>query len=108
MLFKVVRGRIEFCMGLGPKSWTTEHVILALDPHRFEYTAMSGPMHRGARLTARNGYVAQFSFLMLNVSPFFQMVSAIAAMCRANVSRAISGRTPRRRRPSRYVRYGSV
>jgi len=45
------------------------------------------------RQTVRNGYVP-FSFFGLNVSPSFQILRAIAAILRANASRAISFRIP--------------
>lgn len=38
--------------------------------------------------TARNGYVAQFSLVRSNASPFFQTVNAIDEIFRTNVSRA--------------------
>jgi len=52
------------------------------------------------RQTARNGYVVEFSFFGSNFSPFFQTVSATAAILRAKVNRAISARIPFCWRPS--------
>ena len=68
--------------------------ILTLDPIRSEHTDDELSNLSCCRQTARNGYVVQFSFFGSNVSPFFQILRAIAAILRARVSRAISARMP--------------
>ena len=90
-----MRGGIESDTGLRPEPWT----ILPQDPPLDRYVPsrtndeLSNSSQR--RQTARNGYVvAQFSFFGSNVSPFFQILSAIAAILRASVRRAISVRMP--------------
>jgi len=71
----------------------------AQDPHPRPYPfrihrRRSGLKLSSCRQISRNGYVVQFSFFGSNVSPFFQIVSATAAILRASVSRAISLRMP--------------
>ena len=81
-------------LGLRPKSWT----IHPEDPHPRPYRSESLDDESGnsssCRQIVRNGYVVQFSFFGSNVSPFFQIVSATAAILRASVKRAISFRIP--------------
>src|SRR5262249_47958606 len=62
--------------------------------HRFEHTNDELSNLSCCRRTSRNGYVVTFSFFGSNASPFFQTASAIAAIFRANVRRAISSRIP--------------
>jgi hypothetical protein len=90
------------CMGLGPKSWTNHPE----DPHPRPYPfgihrRRSGCDLSSCRQTIPNGYVVQFSFFGSNVSPFFQILSAMAAILRASVSRAISLRMPLSCKPCR-------
>jgi hypothetical protein len=95
LLFQVVRGGIE---SLWVFSRSCDH-----SPRGSSPSTPSVPNHADderasssvRRQIARNGYVVQFSFFGSNVSPFFQMVSATAAILRASVSRAISLRMPR-------------
>ena len=102
-LFQVVLGGIGFTLGLAFSGPPAKR-ILTLD------LIVPRPIHDSIvenlewTVRARNGYVAQFSFFGSNVSPFFQMLSATAAIFRANVRRAISARIPFCVRPSRYLR----
>ena len=68
--------------------------------HRSEHTDNELSNAIPCRRTARNGYVVDFSFFGSNVSPFFQTLSATAAILRASVNRAISVRIPLCWRPS--------
>jgi hypothetical protein len=97
MLFQVVRGRIAYVLDLGPKSWITR----LHDPDPRPYTvlstpndAMSNPIVLPANRSERCYGVVLFSFFGSNVSPFFQMLNAMAAILRARVSLAISARMP--------------
>src|SRR5215470_11613380 len=105
LLFQVVRGGIEFVLGLrltqlpswklGLNPWCHRHNrILTLDLIRSEHTDDEVSNLSFCRQTARNGYVFDFSFFGSNVSPFFQTLSATAAILRASVNRAISARIP--------------
>jgi hypothetical protein len=93
LLFQVMRGGIElvwvFDRGRGPISPR----ILTLDLSVPTTPTTSGELS-SCRQTVRNGYVVQFSFWGSNVSPFFQILRATAAILRASVSRAISLRMP--------------
>src|SRR5579884_517254 len=95
MLFQVVRGGIELVWVLGrsrgPSAPRILTLVLALRAHAEDELSKRS----SCRQTARNGYVAQFSFFGSNASPFFQIVNAIAEIFRASVSRAISLRMPR-------------
>ena len=62
--------------------------------HRSEHTNDEVSNLSFCRQTARNGYVVDFSFFGSNFSPFFQTISATAAILRAKVNRAISARIP--------------
>ena len=103
LLFQVVRGGIGFTLGLAFSGPPAKR-ILTLD------LIVPRPIHDSIvenlewKVRARNGYVVQFSFFGSNVSPFFQILSATAAIFRANVRRAISARIPFCVRPSRYLR----
>ena len=105
MLFQVVRGGIE-CPSeypLGLRAQAVDHRlirILTLDLIRSEHTDDEVSNLSFCRQTARNGYVIEFSFFGSNVSPFFQTLSATAAILRASVKRAISVRIPLCWRPS--------
>ena len=101
MLFQVVLGGIELAWVLGrsrrPSTPRILTLVLAFRAHaEDELSRVSS-----CRQTARNGYVAQFSFFGSNASPFFQIVKAIAEIFRAKVSRAISLRMPRPSNPCR-------
>jgi hypothetical protein len=77
-------------LGLNP-AW-----ILTLEPER---SATAGPRHpyndgSAFRCTLRAQAACSFRCSALNVSPFFQIFSVMAAILRASVSRAISGRMP--------------
>src|SRR5215471_4075173 len=88
---------------LGPSAKAVGHRltrILTLDLIRSEHTDDEVSNLSFCRQTARNGYVVEFSFFGSNVSPFFQTISATAAILRASVSRAISARIPLCWRPS--------
>src|SRR5215471_8979916 len=94
MLFQAVRGGIE-------SVWVLERVV-DQSPRGSSPSTLSVPNTpttigddlSSCRQTIPNGYVSQFSFLGSNVSPFFQILSAMAAILRASVSRAISLRMP--------------
>ena len=110
LLFQVVRGGIEFLLGLRLTqlpSWklvlkplATDIRIRTLDLIRSEHTDDEVSNLSFCRQTARNGYVFEFSFFGSNVSPFFQTLSATAEILRASVNRAISVRIPFCSRPS--------
>ena len=96
-----MRGGIEFFVGLRPKPLPPGmYRILTLDLMRSEHTDDEGSNLSFCRQTARNGYVVEFSFFGSNVSPFFQTLSATAAILRAKLNRAISVRIPFCWRPS--------
>src|SRR5262249_18738336 len=108
MLFQVVRGGIEFVWVSWPEPWTIhpeDPLPRPCVPSSHRRRAIG--INRLAGDIARNGYVAQFSFIGLNASPFFQIVNPIEEIFRAIVSRAISLRIPRSCNPCRYRRYGS-
>src|SRR5262252_9765286 len=69
-------------------------LILTSTLHRSEHTDDELSNSSFCRRTSRNGYVVTFSFFRSNASPFFQTASAVAAIFRASVRRAISGRIP--------------
>ena len=101
MLFQVVRGGIEYPLGLRTKPWGHRLIrILTLDLIRSEHTDDEVSNLSFCRQTARNGYVVEFSFFGSNASPSFQTLSATAAILRANVNLAISARIPFCWRPS--------
>lgn len=81
-------------MGLRPKPWTNHPE----DPHPRPFRSERTDDEQGESIALpanrRNGYVVQFSFFGSNVSPFFQILSAIAEIFRASVNRAISLRMP--------------
>ena len=94
MLFQVVRGGIEWRWVFGR---SVDQLLPGSSPStiRSECTDDERKLNLSfCRQVVRNGYVVQFSFLGSKVSPFFQMVSAIAAILRLRVSRAISLRMP--------------
>jgi hypothetical protein len=67
--------------------------ILTLEPER---SATNGPHEQKSRVpaTQRAQAACVFRCSALNASPFFQIVSVIAAIFRASVSRAIAGNIP--------------
>ena len=71
--------------------------ILTLEPER---SATAGPRHQNRndgsafRCTLRAQAACSFKCSAWNRSPFFQIFSVMAAILRASVSRAISGRMP--------------
>ena len=96
-----MRGGIEYPLGLRAQAVDHRLIrILTLDLIRSEHTDDEVSNLSFCRQTARNGYVVEFSFFGSNVSPFFQTLSATAAILRASVNRAISVRIPLCRRPS--------
>ena len=78
-------------LGLNPAS------ILTLEPER---SATAGLRNRDSvndgpvPMTLRTQAACSFKCSALNVSPFFQIFSVMAAILRAKVKRAISGRMP--------------
>lgn len=102
MLFQAVRGGIESVWVLDRSPGPITPRILTLDLIRSEYTDDDrGCDLSSCRQTIPNGYVVQFSFFGSNVSPFFQILSAMAAILRASVRRAISLRIPLSCKPCR-------
>ena len=101
LLFQAVRGGIEYYMGLQPKPWANVQADPHPRPYRSERTVDELSNSSCCWQTAQNGYVVQFSFFGSNVSPFFQILRAIAAILRARVNRAISARMPFCSRPRR-------
>jgi len=91
----VVRGSIRWRVRLVayPTQW-----ILALEPER---SATGGPHEPKSRrpMTLRAQAACVFRCSASNASPFFQIVSVIAAILRASVSRAIAGNIPLSRSP---------
>jgi hypothetical protein len=90
LLYWVVRGSIRCpvrLLCLNP-AW-----ILTLEPER---SATAGPRDHGIRvpMTLRAQAACSFRCSASNASPFFQIFSAMAAILRASVKRAISGRMP--------------
>ena len=84
-------------VGLGSSAVAVDQSPRGFSPstlNRSDHTDDERSISSCCRQTVRNGYVLQFSFLGSNVSPFFQIVSATAAILRASVSRAISLRMP--------------
>ena len=71
--------------------------ILTLEPER---SATAGPRNQNRidgsafRYTLRAQAACSFKCLASNGSPFFQIFKVMAAILRASVSRAISGRMP--------------
>ena len=90
-----MRGGIESVWVFGRSRGPFTPRILTLDPIRSEYADDERANSSVRRQIARNGYVVHFSFFGSNVSPFFQIVSATAAILRASVNLAISLRIPR-------------
>src|SRR6059036_398191 len=90
LLFQAVRGGIESVWVFGRRPRPITPRILTLDPIRSEHTDDERSNLSCCRRIAQNGYVVQFSFLGSNVSPFFQILSTMAAILRASVKRAIS------------------
>src|SRR6516162_8657906 len=94
MLFQVMRGGIESVWVFGLQPWTNHPEDPHPRPFRSERTDDERVESIALPANRRNGYVVQFSFLGSNVSPFFQILRAIAEIFRASVSRAISLRMP--------------
>ena len=104
-LFRVLRGGIETIQC--PLDKSVDNNLGRSSP---SIRAVSWSVGRACSAGSglENGYVVAFSFLGSNVSPFFQIVKATAAIFRARVSRIISGRIPFSLRLSRYSRQGSL
>ena len=80
--------------GSQPELWTNHPEDPHPRPFRSEHTDDERVESMALPANRRNGYVVQFSFFGSNVSPFFQILRAIAEIFRASVSRAISLRMP--------------
>ncbi len=70
--------------------------ILTLEPERSSTARTDHPRKRWLRIpkALRAQTACSFRCSALNLSPFFQIFSVMAAILRASVSRAISGRMP--------------
>jgi hypothetical protein len=70
--------------------------ILTLEPERSATAGLRNPSQRWLRVpqTLRAQAACNFRCSALNVSPFFQIFRVMAAILRASVRRAISGRMP--------------
>ena len=97
-LFRVVREGLESALRLGARgtSRLTYQLRLALEPERLENptaTAREDPRH-GADSVEDTQAACDFRYWASKRTPFFQTCKVIAAILRASVRRAISGRIP--------------